>query len=669
MVSNSITSDYHIDRRYYYKYPAGYTDPMINGWQIDVGSRDPVETTSVIYLKTTYAMGDFPSGIGFCISLEKGSGRYSNLRVYVTNKPDLSGDPITSLGLYKEIEIYHNIIAFDNIGYVFRLRLQPWHITDEEIILWFQRYINEHPQQKKNGLINKTFKFDLQLFAYRVVENPHTINPLLANASSKADIIEDISSPYAFCATWKKKSENGYDYLYASTEDGSLVNFNGNKLKSVRIPIIPLPESGNPEDIPDEYSPNKVILQTQGEASYNVIRMNASEETRTEEVSGVDEEGNPTTTTVHYGLIYISNIQDAPVEEKLLISLDNIFGNLYYYYNLEFFKYDKENQFSLTNPLQPGDSLVNDNTFGSFSDQDLYTLFLKNITSRVKLEEGVPLYMGKGKITTASVPAGPEYDKDTKLVNLANYSQNTHKETETSDDGSQSTKVITDYYVNFLDYRVWEINLEYLASVKPTSLKEAFYDCSFEEIDLSNLDTSECTSIDLMFGHSTKSYSGKIKRIIGIENWNTSKITSIVQPFGNCNSLELDLSRWDVSNVTTIKNMFYGYSEGPKHVVSKLNISGWDTSKVQSFENFFSSYGNLELISTPIDLSSCTNITSFIANNCILSSVVHFKNVPISLSFESSGMTEGTDYIIDNYLNDIVRTVSQQGDRNGRGFK
>ena len=137
MVSNSITSDYHIDRRYYYKYPTGYTDPMINGWQIDVGSRDPVETTSVVYLKTTYAMGDFPSGIGFCISLEKGSGRYSNLRVYVTNKPDLSGDPITSLGLYKEIEIYHNIIAFDNIGYVFRLRLQPWHITDEEITLWF----------------------------------------------------------------------------------------------------------------------------------------------------------------------------------------------------------------------------------------------------------------------------------------------------------------------------------------------------------------------------------------------------------------------------------------------------------------------------------------------------------------------------------------------------
>ena len=137
MVSNSITSDYHIDRRYYYKYPTGYTDPMINGWQIDVGSRDPVETTSVIYLKTTYAMGDFLSGIGFCISLEKGSGRYSNLRVYVTNKPDLSGDPITSLELYKEIEIYHNIIAFDNIGYVFRLRLQPWHITDEEITLWF----------------------------------------------------------------------------------------------------------------------------------------------------------------------------------------------------------------------------------------------------------------------------------------------------------------------------------------------------------------------------------------------------------------------------------------------------------------------------------------------------------------------------------------------------
>ena len=383
--------------------------------------------------------------------------------------------------------------------------------------------------------------------------------------------------------------------------------------------------------------------------------MNSYEGTRTEEVAGVDEEGNPTTTTVYYALVYISNTQDAPVEEK-------VEGNtiIFSYFNFEFFKYDKENQFSLTDPLKSiGGLFGDDNTFGTFTDQALYTFFLKSMTFRVKLEEGVPLYMGKGKITAASVPAGPEYDKDTKLVNLAEYSQNTtHKETETSDDGSSSTKVIIDYYVNFLDYRVWEINLEYLASVKPTSLKEAFYDCSFEEIDLSNLDTSECTSIELMFGHSTKSYSGKIKRIIGIENWNTSKITNMVEPFVNCNSLELDLSRWDVSNVTTMKHMFLGYSEGPRHVVSKLNISGWDTSKVQSFEGFFGSRGNLELISTPIDLSSCTNIDSFITNSCVLSSVVHFKNVPTSLSFENSDMTEGTDYIIDNYLNDTAGPVS-----------
>ena len=42
--------------------------------------------------------------------------------------------------------------------------------------------------KKKNGLINKTFEYDLQLFAYRIVTNPYPIDPLSYNCKSKADV-------------------------------------------------------------------------------------------------------------------------------------------------------------------------------------------------------------------------------------------------------------------------------------------------------------------------------------------------------------------------------------------------------------------------------------------------------------------------------------------------
>ena len=49
----------------------------------------------------------------------------------------------------------------------------------------------------------------------------------------------------------------------------------------------------------------------------------------------------------------------------------------------------------------------------------------------------------------------------------------------------------------------------------------------------------------------------KIKEMKGINQFNTNKVTDMQSMFDECNELEyLDLSNFDTSNVTTMKQMF-----------------------------------------------------------------------------------------------------------------
>ncbi len=74
-------------------------------------------------------------------------------------------------------------------------------------------------------------------------------------------------------------------------------------------------------------------------------------------------------------------------------------------------------------------------------------------------------------------------------------------------------------------------------------------------IDLENLDTSEVTNMDNMFGNMNNLTS------IDLTSFNTSKVTNMMGMFNFCNSLtELDLSSFDTRNVWNIASMFKNMS-------------------------------------------------------------------------------------------------------------
>ena len=74
------------------------------------------------------------------------------------------------------------------------------------------------------------------------------------------------------------------------------------------------------------------------------------------------------------------------------------------------------------------------------------------------------------------------------------------------------------------------------------------------------------------------------KQIVGIQNWNVSKVTSTRDMFYNANRLtSLNLGSWDTKSLKTPNGMFHGSS-----ALTTLNVSGWNTSNVTTLQSIFS---------------------------------------------------------------------------------
>lgn len=92
---------------------------------------------------------------------------------------------------------------------------------------------------------------------------------------------------------------------------------------------------------------------------------------------------------------------------------------------------------------------------------------------------------------------------------------------------------------------------------------------------------------------------------INVSNWDTSKVTTMINTFSYCRNIsKLDISKWNTSNVTNMRGMFY-YCNSLK----SLDISKWDTSKVVDMSGMFQECNQIE---TPLYVSkwNTSNVTT-----------------------------------------------------------
>ena len=222
-----------------------------------------------------------------------------------------------------------------------------------------------------------------------------------------------------------------------------------------------------------------------------------------------------------------------------------------------------------------------------------------------------------------------------------------------SENGSLEANTNGSGMFSYLD-NVDTLDLTGLDTSNMTSMSMMFYkSTSLKSIDVSGFDTSKVVNMNGMFWECSNLTS------INVSNFNTSKVTDMNNMFAECSNLiTLDLSNFDTSNVLYMGNP-YNYSYGGMFrncsSLKELNVSSFNTSKVKYMSNMFQGCSSL----TTLDLSnfntsnvtamasmfdSCSSLVSINVSNFDVSSVTDmsfmFQNCKSLLNLDLSSFKE-----------------------------
>ena len=104
-----------------------------------------------------------------------------------------------------------------------------------------------------------------------------------------------------------------------------------------------------------------------------------------------------------------------------------------------------------------------------------------------------------------------------------------------------------------------------------------------ETLDVSSLTNFICDDFSNIF-----SGLKEVKHIIGLENWDVSKVTNMKEMFADCDNFNADLSKWNVSSVKDMRSMFWDCEN------FNSDLSNWDVSNVTDMRNMFYSCDSLK---------------------------------------------------------------------------
>ena len=136
----------------------------------------------------------------------------------------------------------------------------------------------------------------------------------------------------------------------------------------------------------------------------------------------------------------------------------------------------------------------------------------------------------------------------------------------------------------FLSFDLKYIDASKIDTSKVENANSMFYYSNLKELDVSNWNTSNISDMGDMFNHA------KLANI-NVGNWNTSKVQSMRGMFSHLKNLKfLDVSNWDIANVTDLSYMFDGAN------IEELDLGKWNTNNVISIDWIFNKNKKLKKI-------------------------------------------------------------------------
>ena len=137
--------------------------------------------------------------------------------------------------------------------------------------------------------------------------------------------------------------------------------------------------------------------------------------------------------------------------------------------------------------------------------------------------------------------------------------------------------------------------------------KGLFEGTKFKYIDISAWDVSNVKSMRYMFFSCEE-----LKSVVDISGWNVSNVTNMNHMFFRCKSFNQDISKWDVSSVTDMNGMFCGCKSFNQDLYS------WDVSNVTDMSHMFQDCKNFNKDIHDWDVSNVKHFKhrSFMFDNC-----------------------------------------------------
>ena len=173
---------------------------------------------------------------------------------------------------------------------------------------------------------------------------------------------------------------------------------------------------------------------------------------------------------------------------------------------------------------------------------------------------------------------------------------------------------------------ITEVHYDYVDTSLVAYCDNAFYGMSklTTITGLENWDTSNMTSMSYMFY-----YCPSITKL-NVANFDTSKVTDMREMFESCNSLtSLDVSHFDTSKVTRMRYMFSGCQS-----LTSLDVSNFNTSNVIDMGYMFLDCHSLK----ELDLKAF-DTKNVVSMYCMFGFSWSLENVDIS-SFDTSNVTD-----------------------------
>ena len=113
------------------------------------------------------------------------------------------------------------------------------------------------------------------------------------------------------------------------------------------------------------------------------------------------------------------------------------------------------------------------------------------------------------------------------------------------------------------------------------SLLEQLLEERGKDADLNDIDTSQITTF-----YDVENRKGLFQKLnphnIDISRWDVSNVKNMSCMFYNCNNFDCDLSNWDVSNVNDMYCMFYDCKN-----FTGQGLENWDVSNVKNMQQMF----------------------------------------------------------------------------------